>query len=375
MPANIENNLEKTMFMSANVPAWHNLGQVVDGAQTWEQAMKAANLDWSVSKVRFPNPFGDNQIDAFGIFRDDNKQFLGQVGIDYHPIQNEEQFKFLDALMEANSGAIIETAGALGNGERLFATAKIAADFYISGTDDLHKTYLLVANSHNGSMRLTTMMTEVRVVCENTLQMALTKSGEKALRFRHTKNAVSRMREAEDLVKGVTMTSKALQEKLEVLAHRRMTKPSLKSLIEKLFPVRKGEADISKQAETKLIRILNLFEENDNDAIPQVRGTAYNMLNAFTNFVDHESRTVKTEKRKGADEEVIRADSAVFGTGSRFKNHVLDVLLETTKNAPRHTFGAITSIPSIVPERFKIEAPETTPEVDDNVLDAEIIGE
>lgn len=369
MTANIENKGEKTMFVSANVAAWHNLGRVVDGAMSWAQAMEMANLDWTVAKRRLVNPLNAaTQIDAFGIFREDNNQYLGMVGSDYTPIQNVEQFSFLDAVMGVQGGAHYETAGALGNGERVFCLAKVENDFYIRGTDDLHKTYLLVANSHNGSMRLTATMTEVRVVCENTLTVALMGDAGKMLKVRHTKNAQRRLQQAESLIKAAGLTSASIQEKLEALAHRRMTKASLKATIERLFPTNEKKGDITTQAETKLIRVLELFEENDNNAIPQIAGTSYALLNAFTNYVDHESNTVVTKKRANRTEESIRSENALFGGGANFKNFVLDTLLETTKSNPKHDFTKVMSLPSIIDPRFKREEP-AAPVVDETPID------
>ena len=312
--------------------AWHHLGQTVTEAQTWEEAMRLAHLDWTVRKDRLFTAQGA-PVDAFGIFRDDNDAFLGAVGDRYSPIQNRYQFDFVDAILAAEDGAHYETAGALGKGERVFCLAKIGADFEIAGTGDRHETYLLFVNSHDGTGAARALVTTVRVVCQNTLNAALRQDGKAALRIKHTKNAESRLNAARELVAGATVTVKDVREKLDTLAQRKLTKKARVNIMSRVFNAE------SKKGENTITNVMELFERNDNDAVPEIRGTAYNMLNAFTEFVDHNRPVKQTDAREGQSVEVIRADHALFGTGAQLKNGVLEIILEETEFAPYHSLA------------------------------------
>lgn len=345
MTSEIKDLGEKTMFMAVNDPAWHNLGNVVQGAKTWKEAIKLANMQWLVEKKQLAVYQGP-KVDAWGTFRVDTKQFLGSVGSDYTIIQNEEVFEFLDGLMGAEGGVHYETAGALNDGQRVFCLAKVPHDFVIKGTDDVHRTYLLAAASHNGSLKLTGMLTETRVVCSNTLSIALSGKGLKgAIEVRHTKNAQQRIKKIIELQKDILITTQKIHEKLDVLAQRKMTTANLQEVVRRLFPAKEGK-EITKQAERKLEQISALYEYNDNNAFPQIRGTAYNFLNACTEFSDHYLKMVDSKNRAGVDDKITRADLALFGGGMMFKNRALDILLELTKGAPYNDLSKIISIPS-----------------------------
>jgi phage/plasmid-like protein (TIGR03299 family) len=293
-------------------PAWHKLGQIVTEAQTWQEAMALAGLNWTVSKRGLLSPDGSN-IAAWGIFRDDKIEaqgFLGAVGNNYVPIQNVHQFDFVDSLMEAESGAHYESAGALGKGERVFCLARIpSADFQIAGQDK-HESYLLFTNTHNGTESARCFITTVRVVCQNTLNQAISKDGKSALRIRHSANAESKLKEAKRLIQGTQSSIKSLNEKLDTLANRRLTREGLMSVIDRMFKKDKGEMNetgITKSSEKILSKVLELYENNDNNSYPEFKDTPYNFFNSFTRFIDHERPVKRTGAVAGKTDEYIRS--------------------------------------------------------------------
>lgn len=313
--------------------AWHALGQNVSEAQTWEQAMQLAGLDWEVNKIQLKHPISNELINAWGTFRSDNDCFLGTVGSIYEPIQNKYQFDFVDALLEMESGAHYETAGALGNGERVFCLAKIGDGIDLHGIGDRHEIYLLFTTSHDGRSSAKVLLTSVRVVCMNTLLMALSRDGKKAVTIRHTKNAQEKLDQAKKLIGAEKPTRERLKEKLEILANRQLRRANLEDVLNKIFPKDKDDKNFTAQSQTAIIEILNRFESNDNDAFPEIRGTAYNLLNAFTEYTDHFRPVRETANRKesGMTETEMRAENALFGKGAEFKGSVLDLILENTK--------------------------------------------
>jgi phage/plasmid-like protein (TIGR03299 family) len=194
--------------------AWHKLGQRVDSAVSWESAMELAGLDWTVKKHQLLGPDA-RPIEAWGIFKEPNREFLGAVGGQYTAIQNRYAFDFVDTLLEAENGSHYDSAGALGNGERIWVSAKVPYSISIRGTDDLTETYLIFATSHDGSMAATGKLSTVRVVCNNTLTSALNGSGS-FVRVKHTPDAERRLSQAKRLMSGVSQSVKTLEEKFNL---------------------------------------------------------------------------------------------------------------------------------------------------------------
>lgn len=227
MAHNLEYNVKRGTysFFSRKELAWHGLGQVIDNTVTPEEALKLANLDYEVELfpiyANFIPPKGraelngdgrnynminkDNKIvrtipfkgklikDNFTIVRTDTYNPLGIVGNRYTPVQNKESITFIYDILKNNpdikehDDIIIETAGALGNGSRIFVTAKLPKGFKIGEETDYTELYIVFTNSHDGTSSLTAMITPIRVVCNNTLSAALGNNKSK-VSFRHTAN-------------------------------------------------------------------------------------------------------------------------------------------------------------------------------------------
>lgn len=317
--------------------AWHHLGQRTPDAQSWKEAMQLAHLDWSVEKrdLYARTPKGDvYQIpDTKGIFRTDTSAYLGTVGADYSILQNKLAFDGIDTLLAAKEGAHYESAGALGNGARIWVMARIPEAIRIIGTQDESKLFLLAATAHDGSMSYQFKLVAERVVCENTLSVALGEAGQ-VVRIKHSKNAIDRMAAAVRYMSQVTSSASTLDAKFNALAQRKMTKTSYDAVMDRLFP--KTEDAGQSRRDGLLASILGLYDNNDKDAIPEIRGTAYNMLNAITEYTDHYRTSRITEGRKadGYTVDTARAENALFGTGDKLKNLALEVLLDYTALNP-----------------------------------------
>ena len=320
---------------------WHALGISVDGSMTAAQALELSGQDWEVIKRQLHTYSASGvavEIPAWGIFRDDNGEFLGTCGEDYQTIQNVEQFKSIDFLLETSDGAHYDTAGVLGRGERVWTLARIPeADITVAGVDR-HEAFLLAATSHDGSMAFTLKLTETRVVCQNTLSAALNSNGA-LTRVKHTKNALDRVESARKYMHLVTSQAATLGEKLNVLASRKMTRASYNAVMDKLFPVSRnedGEKSNQTRRENILAEIVAAYESNDRNAFPEVRGTAYNLLNAVTEYTDHirTSRVSSDKASMGVNSTKARYESAIFGSGENLKNKALDVILMDTQGNP-----------------------------------------
>lgn len=276
MAHNLEtrNGKASMVYNSRYGSPWHSLGTAVDGAMTAAQALELSAQDWEVIKRQLHTFSATGQsveIPAWGIFRDDNGEFLGTCGEDYQPIQNVAQFDSIDFLLESSSGAHYDTAGVLGRGERVWTLARIPeADITVAGVDK-HESFLLAATSHDGSLAFTLKLTATRVVCQNTLSMALNSNGALA-RVKHTKNALDRVESAKKYMHLVTSQAATLSEKLNVLASRKMTRATYSAIMDKLFPVARneegGKANQTRR-ENVLSDVVAAYESNDRNAFPE----------------------------------------------------------------------------------------------------------
>jgi phage/plasmid-like protein (TIGR03299 family) len=334
------NGMDCMFVVGKREDAWHKLGQRCDDAVNWEQAMTLAGLDWQVIKNQnyARNPQGHVvPVSSYSIFRDtDGAELAANVGEGFTIKQNRECFQFVDDLLQDNGGAHYDSAGALGNGATIWCSVRVPrADIAVNG-EDKHESYLVFTTAHDGSMAHTAALSSVRVVCRNTLRQALsTNTG--ILRIKHTKNANARFEDAKRTMDGVVMDAKKLEAKLQMLATRRVTRESMTAVMDRLFPKPADKEQNTTRRENILAEVLALYESNDRNAFPAIRGTGYNLLNAVTEYTDHYRTARITDAREGYSIDKARAENAVIGTGERLKSQALDVILESTNGAPVHS--------------------------------------
>jgi phage/plasmid-like protein (TIGR03299 family) len=299
------NNGKASMMYVGDAP-WHNLGVKLDQPATAEEAVISAGLDYAVVKKPLHAVINKRQhvlvANNFATLRTDTNQVLGVVGERYTVLQNREAFTFFDALTGTGE-AIYETAGALGNGERIWILAKLPGYIKVHGKDIVNK-YLLLCNSHDGSSLVRAKLTPIRVVCKNTLSLAL--SGTEEVRIRHTPSSVEKLEEAHKLL-GLT---NQLYEQLDFIFNRmalkKVTDKQLLEYIKKLIP----STDAENQTRTENIRskILELHESGQGANLG--RGTLWGGYNAVTEYTDHILHSRDQSRR---------LHSAWFGGGERLK--------------------------------------------------------
>ncbi|MEH6680244.1 MAG: DUF932 domain-containing protein [Sediminicola sp.] len=185
-------------FFSVQRTAWHGLGKVVTDYPTSAEAIRYAGLDYQVEKMPLfthweqrENPVPDH----FATRRADTGQTFGVVGNKYHIVQNTDAFSFFDGIVGGGDGILYETAGALGKGERIFITAKLPGYIRVGKGEDLTDKYIFLTNTHDGMGSITVAFTPIRIVCQNTLNAALSDMTQ-IVRIRHTANAEQRLRDA-----------------------------------------------------------------------------------------------------------------------------------------------------------------------------------
>ena len=159
------------MFSGRGIKPWHGLGTVVSGMLTSAAALDAAHLAWTVEqRPVFADGIAAKIPDYKAIVRTDNNAVLSIMSDKYHPIQNHEAFEFFDSVV-GEGQAVYDTAGALHGGRRVWVMARLPKPLFIEG-DELERNILLVT-SHDGSSTLKMMHVTTRVVCQNTLSVAL----------------------------------------------------------------------------------------------------------------------------------------------------------------------------------------------------------
>lgn len=215
MPANINFNQARQTysFASAKEIPWHKLGQVVPNVMTSREAIELANLDFQVGKMKIFGQYPEEDriklekkgieiYNNFATYRRDTGHPFGLVKGRYEVVQNSEAFDFFDAIV-GEGKAIYETAGALGDGEKVFITAKLPYTFRIKGIDEIDN-YILLTMTHDGSGAIEAMVTHIRVVCANTLAAALN-SGRNKVKMKHTKNVHEKLQIAHKIM-GISST-------------------------------------------------------------------------------------------------------------------------------------------------------------------------
>jgi phage/plasmid-like protein (TIGR03299 family) len=296
MAHNININLGKASFYSARVLPWHNLGQITKEAKTSKEAIELAGLDFTVDKLKLTYEFYKNSpiprignVERFATVRMDNGNYLGGiVSKDYQIIQNVEAFDFLDSLI-TDGELTYETAGALGNGETIFISCKLPGEILV-GKDNIDK-YLLLTLSHDGKSSAQMMFTPIRVVCNNTLSMALNSTKNK-ISIRHSSNYKDKLDEAKKVLVKSNEAFEQYQERFDYLAKMQLSetqvKKSLANIVlskEELKMIADGNK-FSNVVSTRKTNMLTDMMKSYNEGIGQdnILGTAWGVVNGLTNY-------------------------------------------------------------------------------------------
>jgi phage/plasmid-like protein (TIGR03299 family) len=288
-------------------PAWHGLGTVVDDPDlSWTEALVLGGLDWTVEKWDIAAVKGTNRLKApakKAIVRSSDQRVLGVVGNGYRAIQQSELGELGDAILDSGDVRCI-SAVSLKNGSRVALVSKLGDDIKIAGwEDETIEPYLLVTNSHDGSLALTIAITPIRVVCTNTLRLALGGST-RMWKVRHTTNYQGKLDEARRAL-GLTYTYLADLEKAgNEMVKQPMTDKQFGAFLEKLAPKKKGDDDpdsrTEKNRQAALTVIGGIYQNSPN--LENVRGTRWAALNAVAEYSDW-----YTQVRKGDEARYNRA--------------------------------------------------------------------
>ena len=272
------------------------------------RSQEIAGLNWTVSDSAI---YTSGMVEIAGkkaIIRNDNGYPLGIVGSDYVSIQNEVLFQTLKELGEFDTELVVETAGSLGNGETVWSLARMPSLSLKLGKDVIDP-YILLVNGHIGNQTLKMIPTSVRVVCQNTLRMALKNSNNlnSGWSIRHSSNAMDRMLVAKNSLKEVCLEWENTKEKITQLAETKITDTSIEELIsgtfgEKVFKSSRGDT----LKENRNNRIWEIFK-SDTCNVEGTTGTIWAAFNAITEYLDHDA--------------ILRSENKM---DARFENNLID---------------------------------------------------
>jgi len=298
--------------------AWHKLGACVKNAPTTEEAMRLARQDWTVeSKDVFWHADRGYIKGWKANVRSDTGAVLGMVSSKYRIIQNKDSFDFLDSLVQ-DGVARYETAGCLGIGERTFALLQVKGHTKIADSEQV--PYVLVFNSHDGKSALSVCPTSVRVVCANTVRMAL--SGQQ-IRFQHNSTAEAKMKMASKMMDTMHDTWSEWVDAAQRMVKCKMDETDLDRLMDELYPAPKDEdTDMAKERhDEKLKSIKGIYKNHHTQQ--NIKGTAWGVYNAVTYFENHsDQHIVKGQRNEGM------AERLTLGTGDAVMSKAFQLLQE-----------------------------------------------
>ncbi len=305
-------NGKPSIAFFGDVP-WHGLGTKLDEPATAEQAMETAGLNYTVQLQSLWTSEGEPVPARKAVVREDTSQILGVVSNAYQPVQNHLCFSFMDAVV-ADGRLRYHTAGALGQGERVWMLAKLPGEIRVKDSDDVTEKFLLLSNSHDGSSSLRVFFTPIRVVCANTLGMAERRSRGEGVSITHRGDLGAKVAEAKEILGFATRYYDDLAGKIDRLATIYPTRQQLTDYYESLYPDRDDRNN--RRAQNVRAELMRLFTEGRGQDIPQTRFTVWSAYNALTEFVDHHRATRGSSPLLKANR---RLQSAWFGTGAQLK--------------------------------------------------------
>lgn len=312
---NITNGVASFAFTGEK--PWTRLGTEIPGLMKTREAIVAGRLDWTVSKR--PLITGDTDAllvsDRFAIVRDDTKAILGTVGPGYTPVQNVEAFAPFDSVL--GEAACIETVGALGKGERIFAMARLPRETFEPAPGDPVESFFLMTTTHNGEGTVKILFTPVRVVCQNTLAAAL-RGAKHVISVKHTKGVHEGLKLAPKILAASAGYWQRIREAYATMAKRQADRTRVREFLARLFPGKVNDfGEVTPTAHLLKLRskVEALFDGGAVGA-DKAGHTDWGLLNAVSDYVERHRKV-----RVGSAWE-----SSVFGDGARLRQEAFNLL-------------------------------------------------
>ena len=334
MAHDLESVNGQTAFASLRQPAWHGLGTVFQDEVDTTQMLKLAHLDnWNVrlEDVSIPESFESDKNYSFvtrtNPFDKSKNDVLGVVGERYVPLQNEDLFSFGDNLLDG--GGRWETAGSIKGGRVVFGSIALTDSIVLDpkGIADKIDNYLLINTSHDGSIAIQASITPVRVVCANTLNLALSsfkgkKDVKQTFKIRHTQTAEGKIAVARE---ALGLAHKYIDE-FSVMANEmiqtEITKSQFDKIVELAYPAPAKDAKGSqKKYDGKMDLLQSIYVGDYNNTIS---GTAWGAFNALTERLDWYRNS-----RGGNNESILASASGFDPMINAEKNRLMKIVRQS----------------------------------------------
>lgn len=272
----------ETMMYVREVP-WHGLGTKVDEAPTSKDALHLAGLDWDVVQTPVYMENGIEIPNYKANVRSTDNACLGIVTDRYKIVQNTEAFEFTDAIVGETEDGVVkyETAGSLCGGRKIWMLARMPAKKVL---DDDVEPYMCFTNSHDGSGAIRICMTPIRVVCNNTLNMALNRA-QRQWSTKHVGDMQSKLEEARMCLSLANRYMDSLSEEAERLANAKLYREQIDEILDMMFP---ADEDMSDRKRNGIEQTKNEFYiAYHMPDIMKFRDTAWGAINAMSDMVTH----------------------------------------------------------------------------------------
>jgi phage/plasmid-like protein (TIGR03299 family) len=282
-------------FALRGEPAWHGLANVLFdkeehiNTQTMLDSAKLSNWDIQLEEIGYPENYRSDKTNYF-VTRtnpfDNGKDVLAIVGSKYQVVQNEQLFDFGDNLLDG--GASWESAGSIKGGRVVFGSLVIPKEIVLDaeGANDKTITYLLVHTSHDGSVSVQASITPVRVVCQNTLNLAL-KGAKQSFKLRHTQSIDGKIAMAREALGMSFAYMDTFADEAKALFEKEVTEKQFIDIVKAIYP--KPDKDATKAQLTKwdnkMVLLSDLYNNSPTNA--NIKGTAWGVFNALTERLDY----------------------------------------------------------------------------------------
>jgi len=317
----------QTAFASLREPAWHGLGTVFSEEVTTAEMLKLAHLDnWNVrlEDVAIPEGFASDRSFSFvtrtNPFNSEQNDVLGVVGERYVPLQNEDLFDFGDLMLDG--GGRWETAGSIKGGRQVFGSLALERETVLdpNGVSDKVNTYLLINTSHDGSVAIQASITPVRVVCANTLNLALKGKAKQSFKIRHTSTASGKVAQAREALGLANLYMNEFDKMAQEMISKEINKAKFDEIVALAYPAPEKDAKGSfKKYNDKIDLIQSIYVGEYNNTIS---GTAWGAFNALTERLDW-----YRSGRGGDNESILAAASGFDPVTTAEKNRLLQLVL------------------------------------------------
>lgn len=286
----LETRNGRTSFASVRKPAWHGLGQILPDYVDAVSMLEASGLNW---EVKFGEVYDtDMRVieDYRRTYRSDNNKTLGIVGMRYHAAQNaslmEAAADFSSAGKDFGLDFGLETAGALYEGRKVFVTATFDKSLYVGGEEI--SPNLVLTTSHDGTGATKVFLSPTRVVCQNTLTIAL-RNKTRSFSIRHTESSDRKLKTIEAQLKMMRAYFQDFQATADTLLAQEFSRYQFDKMLELLVPIRDDDSKRTKTlAQNTREELISCRNANDLDAI---RNTAWGAYNAVADYADHNAAT------------------------------------------------------------------------------------